>query len=50
VLEDSRSYEEQQAQRRPRRDDDEEVEGDEELVAENDLADDEGEEIRAPTP
>jgi hypothetical protein len=47
VLEDSRSrFEEQQAQRRPRRDDDEEVEGDEELVAENDSADDEGEEIR----
>ena len=47
VLEDNRSrFEEQQAQRRPRRDDDEEVEGDEELVAENDSADDEGEEIR----
>jgi len=47
VLEDSRSrFEEQQAQRRPRRDDDEEVEGDEELVAENDSADDDGEEIR----
>src|SRR4029453_2734673 len=47
VLEENRSrFEEQQAQRRPRRDDDEEVEGDEELVAENDSADDEGEEIR----
>jgi len=47
VLEDSRSrFEEQQAQRRPRRDDEDEVEGDEELVAENDSADDEGEEIR----
>ena len=47
VLEDSRSrFEEQQAQRRPRRDDEDEVEGDEELVAENDSADDEGEEFR----
>jgi hypothetical protein len=47
VLEDNRSrFEEQQAQRRPRRDDDEDVEGDEELVAENDSTDDEGEEFR----
>ena len=47
VLEDNRSrFEEQQAQRRPRRDDDEDVEGDEELVAENDSAEDEGEEFR----
>jgi hypothetical protein len=47
VLEDNRSrFEEQQAHRRPRRDDDEDVEGDEELVAENDSAEDEGEEFR----
>jgi len=51
VLEENRSrYEEQQAQRRPRRDDedyDSEAEGDEELTAESDGGDDDGEgEIR----
>ena len=48
VLEDSRSrFEEQQAQRRPRRDEEDDgVEGDEELVAETELAEDEGEDIR----
>ena len=47
VLEENRSrYEEQQAQRRPRREDEDdgiEVEGDEELVAEGDSPDDQGE-------
>ena len=48
VLEDSRSrFEEQQAQRRPRRDDEEDgVEGDEELVAEHESTDDDGEDFR----
>ena len=48
VLEDNRSrFEEQQAQRRPRRDDEDEgIEGDEELSAEGETVDDDGEEIR----
>ena len=48
VLEDSRSrFEEQQAQRRPRRDEEDDgIEGDEELVAESESAEDDGEEIR----
>ena len=48
VLEDSRSrFEEQQAQRRPRRDDeDDEIEGDEEMVAEGESPEVDGEEIR----
>ncbi|MCL6741682.1 DUF4167 domain-containing protein [Sphingomonas sp. RB56-2] len=48
VLEDNRSrFEEQQAQRRPRRDEEDDgIEGDEELVAEGESVDDDGEEIR----
>ncbi len=48
VLEDNRSrFEEQQSQRRPRRDDEDDgIDGDEEMVAEGESADDEGEEIR----
>jgi len=47
VLEDNRSrFEEQQAQRRPRRDDEDEVEGDEEMAAEGDSSEDEGEDYR----
>ena len=44
VLEDSRSrFEEQQGQRRPRRDDDEDVEGNEEMAADSDDGDEDGE-------
>jgi hypothetical protein len=47
VLEDSRSrFEQQEAQRRPRRDEEDEVDGDEEFVAEGESAEDEGEELR----
>ena len=44
VLEDSRSrFEEQQGQRRPRRDDDDDVEGNEEMAADSDDGDEDGE-------